>query len=131
MQQMIKENFQQKNNIQNASIKFEESLRRLIELEKCTETTVMKNVRDLLSKLNYQPDIFPLYDQSLQLEYSRSDGAYLEFEFYTDGKVKIFLISSDKHEYCKTINFDINEVSNIINNFVNHNNNNFVETFII
>lgn len=120
---MIKNNFQQKHDIQNTSSEFEKSSRRLIELEKYTDALVMENVRDLLSKLNYQPEIFPLYDQGLQLEYIRSDGAYLELEFHTDGKVKIFLISSDKREYCKTINFDINKISNITNNFVEQNNN--------
>ena len=41
---------------------------------------------DLISfpDLNYQPDIFPTARESIQFEYEKPDGSYLEIEVYED-----------------------------------------------
>ena len=54
---------------------------------------VFNRARDVLLRLINQPFITPTVNDSIQLEYHNDDGAYLEFEVFTD-KVKMFFYHS-------------------------------------
>lgn len=55
-------------------------------------------VRELLQNLQYQPYIFPTACQSIQMEYETTEGDYLEFELFENGKVKQFICLKDGKE---------------------------------
>ena len=40
----------------------------------------VSSIKEEIKKLEIQPQIFPIADGKLQLEYDRNDGGYLEFE---------------------------------------------------
>ena len=63
--------------------------------------------RDLINKcatlvnslaLHYQPDIFPTGRNSIQFEYEKADGSYLEIEIYTD-RNELLLVDSVGYEH--------------------------------
>lgn len=45
---------------------------------------------EIISELDHQPEIFPTANQSVQLEYEKKDGTYLEFEIFSPDKIKMF-----------------------------------------
>ena len=55
------------------------------------------NAVELLKVLPILPDIFLTFRDSVQFEYEKSNGAYLEFEVFED-KISIFGLSSDGKE---------------------------------
>lgn len=50
----------------------------------------LKWLKLIVAKLPVQPEIFPTAADSVQMEYSKEDGAYLEFEIYTDRSIKAY-----------------------------------------
>lgn len=55
------------------------------------------NAVEILKMLPIFPDIFFTFRDSVQFEYEKSNGAYLEFEVFED-KIGVFSISSDERE---------------------------------
>lgn len=45
----------------------------------------------IIPTLQYQPQVFPTARQSIQIEYEKVNGDYLEFELYTN-KVEVFAV---------------------------------------
>ncbi len=58
------------------------------------EDKVLVNAVEILKMLPILPDIFPTFRDSIQFEYEKSDGEYLEFEVFED-KIGVFSLSSD------------------------------------
>ena len=55
-------------------------------------TTLVEMVKEALVSLStYQPEVFPTGRNSIQLEYEKENGDYLEFEIFEDGKVSMYL----------------------------------------
>lgn len=67
------------------------------------------------SFIYYQPEIFSTGRNSIQFEYEKADGAYLEIEIYHD-RIAILLIDSIGHEF-ETEDIKLEEVLQIINEF--------------
>lgn len=65
--------------------------------------------------LSYQPENFPTGRNSIQFEYEKSDGAYLEIEIYDD-QTALLLIDSKGCEY-ESENVQWQEALQIINSF--------------
>lgn len=61
------------------------------------EDKVLLNAVKLLKMLPILPDIFPTFRDSIQFEYEKSNGEYLEFEVF-EYKIGIFGLSSDGRE---------------------------------
>lgn len=59
------------------------------------DRNLIKKCIDLInsSTLRYQPDIFPTGRNSIQFEYEKSDGSYLEIEIYIDHFVYFYIDS--------------------------------------
>ena len=107
----------QKNENCKPSPGFLQSLMRLDELKGIVDHAILEKVKDFIPKLYRQPEIFPLQDGGLQFEYDRDDGAYLEFEFHADNKVKMFFADFDGCEQNKELNCNIDEINNAIGSF--------------
>ena len=72
-------------------------------------------VRELIMFLEPQPSIFPTACESIQIEYHKDNGDYLEFEIYDIDNINLFkLISSE----IQTSNFsDFDEIQREVNSF--------------
>ena len=56
---------------------------------------------DLIRKLYIQPEIFPTADGTIQLEFEKDNGDYLEFQFSGKGLCDVFRLRGDNEEYFK------------------------------
>lgn len=54
--------------------------------------------REILDLLLLQPEIFPTAAESIQMEYEKSNGEYLEFNIFLD-RIEVFQIDEEKQEY--------------------------------
>ena len=55
-------------------------------------SSLINKVRDILFKLNIQPEVFPTAADSIQLEYDGLNDSYLEFQIYDDDEAKVYAI---------------------------------------
>lgn len=51
---------------------------------------LIKKCISIISELEYQPEIFPTARQSIQFEYEKTNGDYLEFEFFEE-KIIVYM----------------------------------------
>ena len=61
---------------------------------------LVNRVATILSKLKNQPEVFPTGVNTIQIEFEKSNGEYLEFEFFEDGKISKFYLNSIKSYLC-------------------------------
>jgi len=52
-----------------------------------------------LTSLKYQPSVFPTAEESIQLEYNKSNGNYLEIEIFEDNYSLYLDVNDDKNEF--------------------------------
>jgi hypothetical protein len=79
-----------------------------------TQTLITK-VENLLEHLTVQPKIFPTGRQSIQFEYEKTNGDYLEFEVFEDSV--IYLLIKNNTEIEKQIPLNHINFNQLINNF--------------
>ena len=70
----------------------------------------------LVLRLNIQPEIFPTARGSIQFEYEKETGEYLEFELF-DTKLKVLTMGSDGNNYSCYMDIDIEEINKVIDEF--------------
>lgn len=51
---------------------------------------IIRSMKDIVLSLTHQPSIFPTARKSIQFEYKKPNGDYLEFELFEDGRIKKF-----------------------------------------
>lgn len=56
---------------------------------------LIQTAKTILSTLTIQPQILPTANDSIQFEYRKNTGEYLEFELFESGKLKKFYRSSN------------------------------------
>lgn len=89
-----------------STMKLNENIQRIEQIKTLTEnwngygansfsTQLLERVKSIIMNLSIQPDIFPTAQNSIQLEYEKDDGEYLEFEIFENGDIRQFSISSD------------------------------------
>lgn len=76
---------------------------------------IIKTVRDIIIPLERQPSIFPTARDSIQMEYEKDNGDYLEFELFEAGQLKKFSYSSNDEASTEYISFD--DIGRIVNEF--------------
>lgn len=64
--------------------------------ENAFSDNLVNRVATILSKLKNQPEVFPTGVNTIQIEFEKSNGEYLEFEFFEDGKISKFYLNSIK-----------------------------------
>lgn len=78
---------------------------------------LISQVKFLLQNLSEQPDIFPIDNKGIQIEYEKETGEYLEFELFEDNSVHIFKVCADGTEFEETFKFDLTRINEYVNNF--------------
>lgn len=63
---------------------------------------LINTVVNLIEKISLQPQIFPTARDSIQLEYDKTNGDYLEFEIFTN-KTQMFYLGHDGVHYEREI----------------------------
>lgn len=103
------------------------NLKRLSEIEKLPDNwnhngaekipvSIIKFVRKLLMKLEFQPEIFPTACDALQLEWENNKEEYLEMEILED-TINVFQIQSDGDELQSTIELDSEVIKEMVRDF--------------
>ena len=78
------------------------------------DNDVINTSLSIIPLLSHQPHVFPTGRGSVQLEYEKKNGDYLEFEIFKDKQIEMFLSISDT-EISKEIKLD--EIVKYVNEF--------------
>ena len=74
--------------------------------------------KEIIAKLYYQPEIFPTAANSIQFEYEKDNGDYIEFNVYED-KINVYQTNGQTEGRNMTLNIHaIEELSKLINDFM-------------
>ncbi len=57
------------------------------------------SAKNLIRNLFFQPEIFPTPDGTIQIEYEKDNGDYLEFQFDGEGTCEVFKSTDNNEEY--------------------------------
>ena len=76
---------------------------------------IVNKVRSIILKLEQQPHVFPTGNESIQMEYEKDNGDYLEFELFEDEKLKMFFLSASGR--IKTDYVSLDHINEIIKDF--------------
>ena len=78
--------------------------------------TLIKKMKYLILRLNIQPEIFPTARGSIQFEYEKETGEYLEFELF-DTRLEVLTMGSDGNNYSYDMDIDIEEINKVVDKF--------------
>lgn len=78
---------------------------------------LISSVIDLLSKLQFQPEVFPLASGKIQIEFDNDNGQYLEFELGEHCAASVYQVEANNDELEYEIDFDSQEICRIVNEF--------------
>lgn len=70
----------------------------------------------IIEEISHQPEIFPTARQSIQFEYEKDNGDYLEFEIFED-RVEYLLINDVVGEKDETFSLDMRKIDRIVSEF--------------
>lgn len=84
---------------------------------KAFSTKLIEKVGYILIRLKVRPEVFPTACNTIQLEYEKDDGSYLEFEIAEDENVKVFMIDSEGNEKHSSVKANPEEINNIVRSF--------------
>lgn len=77
-------------------------------------SVLVTNVKDVLTHLPIQPEIFPiLHDKGIQLEYENEE-VYIEFEILDDNAMKVFVLNLKDNTIIHNTSLEL-KAENIIN----------------
>ncbi len=78
--------------------------------------SLITHAKNLIRKLYIQPEIFPTAIGSLQIEYEKDNGDYLEIQVTEEFNCEVYMIK-DKKEYCFNVINTPTEINKLVNNF--------------
>lgn len=64
---------------------------------------VIQEVRRIVSQLDYQPEVFPLSDNEIQLEFDGPDQSYMEIVIGTKDLANVFIMDAKGNEIYKIV----------------------------
>lgn len=79
-----------------------------------SESLVKKSI-NVLNSLEHEPEIYPTACNSIQFEYEKESGEYLEFEIF-ENYINVYMIHDDESEEEFTEN-DIDKIKKLVNEF--------------
>ena len=85
---------------------------------KAFDKQLIARAKDLISALDVQSEIFPLSYGSIQMEYTKEDGSYLEFEVNLNDTWDVFKVNGNGEESLFSIATDTEAVNKVIRDFV-------------
>ena len=82
---------------------------------------LLNRVKEIISNLYEQPDLFPTGRQSIQLEYHSTNGNYLEFEIFEERVIAMQVTGDDydNAQFWELSCGDLTQIKQIAGNFVN------------
>lgn len=84
---------------------------------KAFEEQLISKVRRIITVLELQPELFPTACNSVQFEYEKEDGSYLEIEINSKNTWEVFQINSDGKETYFSIADNIEAIIKVVNSF--------------
>ena len=81
------------------------------------EKQLISMVRRIITALDVQPELFPTACDSVQFEYEKENGAYLEIEINLEDTWEVFEVSSDGQEKYSSIEADVEAIAKVVNSF--------------
>ena len=79
--------------------------------------TLIERARHVILNLDVQPEVFPTAANSIQIEYEKENGEYLEIQIVEDGPYEGFRIYGDETEEIFTLNPDVDEINEAARSF--------------
>lgn len=83
---------------------------------KAFDKQLVAKVKDLIGALGVQPEIFPLSYGSIQMEYTKEDGSYLEFEINLNDTWDAFELNENGEESAFSVAADAEAVNKVAKN---------------
>ncbi|MCI5595472.1 MAG: hypothetical protein MR380_01920 [Lachnospiraceae bacterium] len=77
----------------------------------------ISKVRSIITALEIQPELFPTASNSIQIEYEKEDGSYLEIELNTKSVWEVFEIDCTGDEKYFSISADLEAIAKVVNSF--------------
>ncbi|MFD0825873.1 hypothetical protein ACT8ZR_09360 [Neobacillus sp. M.A.Huq-85] len=77
---------------------------------------LIKSCENLICDIIVQPELFPTGRDSIQIEYEKPDGEYLELEIFED-KVNMLMIDSDDNEKEEEFPLNITKINEVVLSF--------------
>lgn len=84
---------------------------------KAFKSQLIEVVRSVITALEIQPEVFPTACDSIQLEYEKEDGSYLEIELNLDNTWEVFEVNSNGEEIYTSISAEVEKVNEVVNRF--------------
>lgn len=84
---------------------------------KAFEEQLISKVRRIITALELQPELFPTSCASVQFEYEKEDGSYLEIEINSKDTWDVFQINSDGEEKYSSIVANVETIIKVVNSF--------------
>ncbi len=81
------------------------------------EKQLISMVRGIITALDVQPELFPTACDSVQFEYEKEDGAYLEIEINSEDAWEVFEVDSDGQEKYSSIEAKVEAIVKVVNSF--------------
>ncbi len=81
------------------------------------DNTLLDKIRSLVLSLDAQPEIFPLADGRIQLEYELEDGSYLEFHIDLTEESKVFMLDAQGKPSQATIKSCTESINQLVKKF--------------
>lgn len=77
-------------------------------------------IRALLPQLVHQPEIYPLADFGVQLEYHSPDHSYLEIDLSLEENAEVFQQDADGSEKNAAVRTDAESINRLVEDFYSH-----------
>lgn len=85
---------------------------------KAFDKQLVAKVKDLIGALGVQPEIFPLSYGSIQMEYTKEDGSYLEFEINLNDTWDVFELNENGEESVFSVAADAEAINKVAKDFM-------------
>ena len=80
-------------------------------------SSIIAEVKSMISQLKKIPEIFPTADGQLQLEYDKKDGSYLEMDISGQDFIDVFMIDKNGNEKEYRINKSTTDINKTVETF--------------
>lgn len=84
---------------------------------KAFEYAFISKVRMIIAALEIQPELFPTADNSIQIEYEKEDGSYLEIQLSLNETCDVYEICTNGEERDFTIANEVGAINEVVNRF--------------
>lgn len=78
---------------------------------------LITKVRNIVTFLTIQPEVFPTACESLQLEYDKQDGSHMEIELTESEQAEIFFVDNAGQESFFNIRSNVEAINRVVSDF--------------